>query len=72
MTTNSGLWVGSVPALGGTVCLRASEPAMASTGTIRKNLPASIASAPVVLYQSVLPVSPPKADPLLLACEANA
>ena len=45
---------------------------MASAGTIRKNLPTSIASAPVTLYQSVLPVSPANAEPLLLACEVNA
>ncbi len=43
-------------------CLRASEPAIASTGTMRRNRPTSIAMPRVVLYQSVLPVRPPKAD----------
>ena len=32
-TTNSGVWVGSVPGPGGTCFLAASEPAMASAGT---------------------------------------
>ena len=34
--------------------------------------PTSIASPSVVLYQSVLPVSPPKAEPLLLPADVNA
>src|SRR5207302_1068608 len=37
----SGVVVGNVPADAGTVCLRASEPAIASTGTIKKNRPIS-------------------------------
>ena len=32
MATKSGVCVGSVPALGGTIFLRASEPAIASVG----------------------------------------
>ena len=39
--------------VGGTGCLRASEPAIASTGTIRRNRPKSIARPSVVLNQSV-------------------
>ena len=45
---------------------------MASAGTIRKNRPTSIDRPRVVLYQSVAPVSPPKAEPLLLPAEVNA
>ena len=37
--TNSGPWVGKVPAEGGTVFFAASEPAMASTGMMTKNRP---------------------------------
>src|SRR5439155_4651535 len=69
---NSGVAVGNVPADAGTGCLRPSEPAIASTGIIRKKRPTSIAIAPVALYQSVFPVRPPNAEPLLLACEVNA
>ena len=36
-TTNSGPSVGSVPAVTGTRFLRASEPAIASTGTMSQN-----------------------------------
>ena len=64
--------MGKVPAVAGTGCLRASEPAIASTGTIRKKRPNSIVSPSVVLYQSVFPVRPPKAEPLLLAAEVKA
>ena len=45
--------------------LAGQAPAMASAGTISRNRPASIASPRVVLYQSVLPVRPPNAEPLL-------
>jgi hypothetical protein len=44
----------------------ASDPAMASTGTISRYRPASIASLIVVVYHVVLVFSPPKVDPLLL------
>ena len=64
--------VGKVPAVAGTGCLRASEPAIASAGTIRKKRPTSIARPSVVLNQSVLPVSPPNAEPLLFAADVNA
>ena len=64
---NSGVSVGNVPADAGTGCLRASEPAMARAGTISRNRPTSIERPSVVLYQSVLPVRPPKAEPLLFA-----
>ena len=71
-TVNSGVSVGKVPADAGAGCLRASEPAIASTGTIRRNRPTSIARPSVVLYQSVFPVSPPNAEPLLFAADVNA
>ena len=68
----SGVPVGKVPAVTGTGCLRASEPAIASTSTIGRKRPASIASPSVVLNQSVFPVRPPNAEPLLFAAEVNA
>ena len=69
---NSGVPVGNVPAEAGTGCFRAREPAMASAGTISRNRPTSIARPSVVLYQSVLPVRPPNAEPLLFAAEVKA
>jgi len=57
--------VGKVPADGGTVFFAASDPAIAIAGMIIQKRPTSIAMAPVTLYQSVLPVRPAKADPLL-------
>ena len=45
---------------------------MARAGTISRNRPISIESPSVVLYQSVLPVRPPKALPLLLPAEVKA
>ena len=69
----SGVSVGNVPADAGTVCLRArltrrwrAQARSGGTG------PTSIASPSVVLYQSVLPVSPPNAEPLLLPADVNA
>ena len=64
--------VGKVPAEAGTACLRASEPAMASAGTISTNRPTSMARPSVVLYQLVLPLRPAKAEPLLLPAEVKA
>ena len=49
----------------GTVFLAASEPAIASIGTIIRKRPISIARPSVVLYQGVLALSPAKAEPLL-------
>ena len=69
---NSGVPVGNVPEVAGAFCLRTSDPAMASTGMIRKKRPISIERPSVVLYQSVLPVSPPNAEPLLLPAEVKA
>src|SRR5215831_16981377 len=69
---NSGVPVGNVPADAGTRCFRPSDPAIASTGIIKKNRPTSIANAPVMLYHCVSPVRPPNADPLLLAWDVNA
>ena len=45
---------------------------MASTGTISKNRPTSMQTERSMLYQLVLPVRPPKAEPLLFACDVNA
>ncbi len=68
----SGVPVGNVPADTGTACLRPSEPAMASTGTIRKKRPTSMQRPSVVLNQLVLAVRPANAEPLLLAAEVKA
>src|SRR5690349_24250511 len=48
---NNGVVTGNVPSDGGMIFLRARFPAMASIGTIMKNLPTSIATPIVVLYQ---------------------
>ena len=63
---NSGVPVGKVPAVAGTGCLRASDAGDREHGTISRKRPTSIARPSVVLNQSVLPVSPPNAEPLLL------
>ena len=42
---------------------------MASAGTMMRKRPVSIAIPSVTLYQGVLPVRPPKAEPLFAAAE---
>src|SRR2546421_864331 len=69
---NSGVCVGNVPAVTGTAFLRAIDPAMASTGMMRKKRPTSIASPIVVSYQCVAVVRPANAEPLLFAADENA
>src|SRR5262249_22644357 len=66
---NSGVSVGNVPDDSGTVCLRASQPAMASAAIMRMKRRTSMHTENVVLNQSVLPLRPPNADPLLLAVD---
>src|ERR1700722_1127114 len=70
--TNSGFLVSSVPTLAGTGLCLASDPARPRAKISGANRPSSITMPPTVLYQGVLPVRPPNADPLLLAIEANA
>src|ERR1019366_1466894 len=70
--TNSGLCVSMVPALAGTCCCRARDPARPSAKISGANLPSSITTPPTVLYQVVLVASPANAEPLLLAIEVNA
>src|SRR5262249_49509736 len=70
--TNCGRWVGRVPTDSGVVPCLASEPARASTSTIGRNLPKTMASPRAVLYQLVLTLIPANADPLLFAAEVNA
>ena len=60
---------GNVPSEAGTVFFAASEPAIASAGTMTMKRPISMAMPSVMLYQGVLPESPPKAEPLLAAAE---
>ena len=60
---------GKVPALAGTIFLRASDPASASSGTIMPNRPSSMSNASVVSYHGVLALRPAKALPLLPAPE---
>ena len=62
-------WVGKVPVDAGTIFLATSEPATAIIGMMMKYRPISMARPPVVLYQSVLPVMPAKAEPLFPVCE---
>ena len=57
--------VGNVPAEGGTDFLAASEPAIAMAGMIIQKRPTNIATAPVMLKNSVLAEMPAKAEPLL-------
>src|SRR4051794_27309342 len=68
---NSGLDVGSVPAVVGTLGLAAGEPPIASAGMIRKKRPTSMARPRVTVYQSGPVDWPANADPLLLAAEAK-
>ena len=63
--TNSPPVVGKVPSDGGTDFFAASDPAIAIAGTIIQKRPTNIATAPVMLKNSVLAVMPAKADPLL-------
>ena len=64
--------MGNVPIDSGVVPCLASEPASASTNTIGRNRPKTIAKPRAVLYQTVLTLIPANADPLLLAAEVNA
>ena len=63
---------GKLPALTGTVFLAPRLPARASTGTMSKKRPMSIASPRVRLYQGVLADRPAKALPLLPIHEVKA
>src|SRR6185369_14071807 len=69
---NSGVVTGKVPSDGGTVFLRTRLPAIANVGMIMKNLPMSIFTPRVELYQSVFAFRPANADPLLPAADVNA
>src|SRR5208283_1867278 len=64
-TVNSGPVTGKVPRDSGTCFLAARFPAIARIGMIMKNRPRSMATPKLELYQSVLVLSPPKAEPLL-------
>ena len=63
--TNSPPVVGNVPTDGGTDFFAASEPAIAMAGMIIQKRPTNIATAPVMLKNTVLAVMPPNAEPLL-------
>src|SRR4030095_9615943 len=71
-TVNRGVVTGNVPSEGGTYFFFARLPAIATIGIIMKKRPISIVRAPDALYQGVFPASPPKAEPLLRACDGNA
>src|SRR5581483_9473477 len=64
-TTNSGVLTGKEPTEGGTIFLAARLPAMPIIGMIIRKRPTSMASPSVVLYQIVLTLKPPNAEPLL-------
>src|SRR5258708_32357019 len=69
---NSGVAVGNVPAVAGTGCLRASDPAMPSTATIATSRPISMVRPSMESNQSGLAVGPPNAAPLLLNDDVHA
>ncbi len=71
-TVNSAVLTGNVPDEGGTLFFCARLPARASMGTIMRKRPASMLNARVRLYQLVLVVRPPKAEPLLPAVDTYA
>src|SRR5208283_6156407 len=68
---NSGVVTGNVPSEGGIYFFCARLPAMASIGIIIRKRPISIVNPPVVLYQRVFPLIPPKAEPLFPADEVK-
>src|SRR6516165_11758003 len=72
MPTKSGLYVGKVPTLSGTVCCLASDPARPRAKTMGAKRATSMTIPPTVLYQVVFVVRPANAEPLLLAIEVNA
>src|SRR5215472_2476443 len=72
MPTNSGVRVSSVPALAGTGCWRARDPARPSAKISGANRPNSITNPPSIWYQVAAVPRPAKAEPLLLASDANA
>ena len=63
----SGPSVGKVPGPAGATRFFAMKPAMASTGTIIRKRPPSMASPRVVFQKWVLAFRPAKAEPLLAA-----
>src|SRR5262250_3291453 len=67
-----GVVTGKVPSDGGMCFFRPRLPAIASGGMIMKNRPKSIVRPSVVLYQNVLTLMPPNADPLLAAADEYA
>src|SRR5215469_16367437 len=72
MPTNNGVRVSSVPALTGTGCCLASDPARPRAKISGANRPASITMPPSVWYQVAAVPRPANAEPLLLAIEVNA
>src|ERR1700685_48829 len=71
-TVKSGVVTGKVPADSGTYFFFARLPAIARIGITAKNLPNKVANPSDVLYQSVFPLNPPNADPLLPVVEVYA
>src|SRR5262249_12498185 len=69
--TNNPPVVGKVPSEAGTDFLLASEPAIAIVGMIIMKRPTNIATAPVMLKNSVLAVMPANAEPLLAVLEVE-
>ena len=61
------MWVGSVPGLSATVRLAASDPPIATSGSIVSMRLASIAAASESVQKLLVAVRPPNAEPLLLA-----
>src|SRR5579863_6576345 len=72
MPTNSGVLVSSVPALAGTGCCLARDPAKPSAKISGMKRPNSITKPPTTWYQAWPELRPANAEPLLLAIDANA
>src|SRR5215472_15155516 len=70
--TNSGVLVSRVPALAGTGCCLASEPASPRAKISGANRPSNITIPPLTWYQVAAVPRPANAEPLLLAMETNA
>src|ERR1035437_9490653 len=68
-TLKVGPSVGNVPSEAGTTFFRAIDPAMAMSGVTNAKRPISMAKPPLQLYQLVLLVRPPNAEPLLALLE---
>src|SRR5271156_4892766 len=71
-TENSVVLTGNVPGEGGTLFFIARFPAIANMGIIIRKRPANIVKPRLMLYQWVLALIPPNAEPLFPALDVKA